>query len=449
MMARKMVLLLGVVMSLGCNSFAAQPAQTNLSPDAHLAASGNNGFALQLYEKLRDQPGNLFFSPYSISTALAMTYAGAKGRTQEQMAQALCFPTSAKNVAQPGPQTQRNAFGSPMPSAGSGTPPRAGVLQAQEPLSPDAFARAFGEIVKDLNARGGQGKYELRVANALWGQQDYEFLASFTKLVEAEYDGHLERVNFARAAEQARQTINAWVEKQTNGKIKDLISPGVLDATTRLVLTNAVYFKGNWATQFKKEVTRDQPFTLLDGSKVQVPMMNQKETFGYAETDGLQVLEMPYVGRELSMVILLPKDAAGLGAVEKTLTTPNLSKWLAGIYRQEVIVTVPRFKMTQKFAMKAVLESMGMTEAFSSQADFSGMTGRRDLFLSAVIHQAYVDVNEEGTEAAAATAGTMKMTSVAPGRTPVFRADHPFIFLIRDINSGSILFLGRTVNPKA
>ncbi len=222
----------------------------------------------------------------------------------------------------------------------------------------------------------------------------------------------------SRAAEQARQTINAWVEKQTNGKIKDLISPGVLDATTRLVLTNAVYFKGNWATQFKKELTRDQPFTLLDGSKVQVPMMNQKETVRLRRDRWTPGARNALCGPG-TLDGHPPAQRRGRpGAMEKSLTAQNLSKWLAGIHRQEVIVTVPRFKMTQKFAMKAVLESMGMTEAFSSQADFSGMTGRRDLFLSAVIHQAYVDVNEEGTEAAAATAGTMKSDLDRAGPDP-------------------------------
>ena len=431
----KTVLILTGVMSMGCNSYAAKPTETNLSDNARLTACGNNCFALQLYQKLQGEKGNLFFSPYSISTALAMTYAGARGRTQEQMAQALCFPTS-KEVVQK-------------------------LAEARAPLSPEDFARAFSEIIRDLNARGGKGKgtpgakdrvrepaYELRVANALWGQQDFEFLPSFAKLVEDQYAGHLERVNFVQAAGKARRTINAWVERQTNGKIKDLIGPGLLDSMTRLVLTNAVYFKGTWASQFKKDGTQDESFTLLDGGKVQVSMMNQQARFGYGEADSLQVLEMPYVGQELSMVVLLPKESAGLGDLEKTLTAENVSKWLSGVHKQEVIVAVPKFKMTHKFNMGAVLQAMGMTDAFSPQADFSGMTGRRDLFISAVVHQAYVDVNEEGTEAAAATGVTMKLTSIAPGRVPVFRADHPFLFLNRDIRSGSILFLGRMTNPK-
>ncbi len=422
MTAYQTVLLLTGVMSMGCNSFAARPTETNLSDNARLAACGNNCFALQLYQKLQGEKGNLFFSPYSISTALAMTYAGARGRTQEQMAQTLCFPTS-KEVVQK-------------------------LAEARAPLSPEDFARASSEIIKDLNARGGKGTYELRVANALWGQQEFEFLSSFARLVEDQYGGHLERVNFVKAAEKARRTINTWVEKQTNGKIKDLIGPGLLDDTTRLVLTNAVYFRGTWASQFKKDETQDEPFTLLDGGQVQVPMMNQKARFGYGEIDALQVLEMPYVGQELSMVILLPKEPAGISELEKALTAENASKWLAGVHKQEVIVAVPKFKMTHKFNMGAVLQSLGMTDAFSPAADFSGMTGRRDLFISAVVHQAYVDVNEEGTEAAAATGVTMKLTAIAPGKVPVFRADHPFLFLIRDLRSGSILFLGRMTNPK-
>jgi serpin B len=422
MTAYKTVLLFTGVMSMGCNSFAAKPPETNLSDSARQVASGNNCFALQLYQKLQGEKGNLFFSPYSISTALAMTYAGARGRTQEQMAQTLCFPTSKEAIQK--------------------------LAEGRGLLSPEEFARAFSEIIKDLNARGSKSAYELRVANALWGQQDFEFQPSFAKLVEDRYGGHLERVNFVQAAEKARQTINAWVGKQTNGKIKDLIGPGLLDRMTRLVLTNAVYFKGTWVSQFQKEGTRDEPFTLLGGGKVQVPMMNQQAGFAYGEADGLQVLEMPYVGQELSMVVLLPKEPAGIGALEKALTAENVSKWLSAVRKQEVIVAVPKFKMTHKFSLGDVLQAMGMADAFSEGADFSGMTGRRDLFISAVVHQAYVDVNEEGTEAAAATGVTMKLTAIAPGKVPVFRADHPFLFLIRDIRSGSILFLGRMMNPK-
>jgi len=422
MMARRMVAALVIAASTLGHASANEPVQASSSRETALVAQGNNAFAIELYRQLQDGEGNLFFSPYSISTALALTYAGARGRTQEQMAEVLCFPTSVDGLRKLG--------------------------TAGEPLTPEQFAQAFGRIIKDLNARGGQGKYELRVANALWGQKDYEFLKPFVWLVEKQYGGKLQSVDFIAATEKAGQTINSWVEKQTNDKIRDLISQGMLDAMTRLVLTNAVYFKGHWASQFEEDRTRDEPFLLLTGGKMQVPMMNQKAEFGYAETEALQMLEMPYVGEELSMLILLPKKTNGLGQLEKDLSAEAINRWLAEARKRDVIVTIPKFKMTDKFSMERVLRAMGMADAFSQAADFSGMTGRRDLFISAVVHQAYVDVNEEGTEAAAATGVVMKLTSAMPDRIPVFRADHPFVFLIRDEASGSILFLGRVVNPQ-
>jgi len=214
-------------------------------------------------------------------------------------------------------------------------------------------------------------------------------------------------------------------------------------------LTNAIYFKGNWARQFKEDRTMEAPFTLANGKKVDVAMMNQTAEFNYMEMESFQALELPYVDDELSMIILLPNEFDGLDEFEKTLTTENLSKWMDKLHNREVRVSVPKFKMTSQFSLASVLESMGMTDAFSPNADFSGMNGKRNLFISAVIHKAYVDVNEEGTEAAAATAVTIKLTSVGPARIPVFRADHPFLFLIRDNHSDSILFIGRVMNPKS
>jgi len=420
-MHRTVLMWMLVMLAAGC-SFAGARAAESADRDEERVVEGNSRFALQLYQKLRGGEGNLFFSPYSISTALAMTYAGARSATERQMAETLSFPTSADVLAN--------------------------MSVSGKPMTQPEFAEVFGCIIEGLNARGGGESYELRVANALWGQKDYEFLSSFTKQVEAAYRGKLQELDFVTGAERARKTINAWVEKQTNDKIKDLIRPGVLDAMTRLVLTNAIYFKGNWASPFKEDRTREAPFTLRGGEKVQVPMMNQRTRFGYAETAALQVLELPYAGEELSMVILLPKETDGIGALEGDLTAENLATWLGRIRQREVIVSVPKFKMTSKFSLATVLASMGMPLAFSRSADFSGMTGRRDLFISAVIHQAYVDVNEEGTEAAAATAVTMKLTAIGPDRTPVFRADHPFLFMIRDVKSGSILFLGRVEDPR-
>ena len=422
MKAIKYVLVLAVVITTAADCRAVDKPTAREKMNKQLIVTGNNKFALELYAKLRGKKGNLFFSPYSISTALAMTRAGARGQTETQMAGVLHFPI----ITKPG-------------------------TELSSKLIPDRqkFASVFGKIIKDLNNRGKKGGYELRVANALWGQEGYEFLEEFLELIKNNYDGQLNEVDFVKAAEAARKTINTWVEKETNNKIKNLIRKGLLSSMTRLVLTNAIYFKGNWAKQFKEDRTKDAPFTLANGRKMDVAMMNQTGQFNYMETESFQALELPYVDDELSMIILLPKEFDGLDEFEKTLTAENLSKWMDQLHNREVIVSIPKFKMTSQFALASVLKSMGMIDAFSPNADFSGMNGRRDLFISAVIHKAYVDVNEEGTEAAAATAVTMKLTSIGPTRIPVFCADHPFLFIIRDNHSGSILFIGRVMHPKS
>ena len=418
----KKILVLTAVIIVSAEPSVKVNAAEEENMDRRIIVEGNNKFALELFAKLQSTKGNLFFSPYSISTALAMAHAGARNQTESQMAEVLHFPVNVNQSTD---------------SSSKSLPDR------------QQFASTFGNIIKDLNKKGQKGAYTLTVANALWGQKGYGFLEEFLKLIESSYDGRLNEVDFITATETARKTINAWVEKKTNDKIKDLISPGVLDSMTRLVLTNAIYFKGNWARQFKENRTQDAPFTLADGKKIEVAMMNQKAEFGYMETDTFQALELPYVDDELSMVILLPKKIDALDEFEKTLTTDNLMQWLADIHKCEVVVFVPKFKMTSQFSLADVLKSMGMKDAFSSDADFSGINGKRDLFISAVIHKAYVEVNEEGTEAAAATGVVMKLTSVGPAAIPVFRADHPFLFLIRDNLSGSILFIGRVANPKA
>jgi len=428
MKAIKCVLVLAVVITTAADCRALDKTTANEKTDKQLIVAGNNKFALELYAKLCSEEGNLFFSPYSISTALAMAHAGARGQTEAQMAKVLHFPTR---------------------SGGSWPDPNQKLNYSEQVRNRQRFHSAFGVIIKDLNARGKKGGYELTVANALWGQKGYGIVTNFIRVVLDYYGGECKQVDFIKATETARKTINTWVEKETNDKIKNLIQKGVLDSMTRLVLTNAIYFKGNWARQFKKDRTKDAPFTLANGKKVDVGMMNQTAEFNYMETESFQGLELPYVDDELSMIILLPKEFDGLDEFEKTLTVENLSKWMDELHNREVRVSVPKFKMTSQFALTSVLKSMGMIDAFSVNADFSGMNGRRDLFISAVIHKAYVDVNEEGTEAAAATAVTMKLTSVGPTRIPVFQADHPFLFVIRDNHSGSILFIGRVMNPNA
>ena len=375
------------------------------APDVAKLVEGNNAFALDLYAKIANQPGNLFLSPYSISTALGMTYAGARGQTQLQMAKVLHFDL---------PEPRVNG--------------------------------AFGKVIADLNALGKKGEFELSVANALWGQQGYRFLPDYLQVVEKNYGGKLQEVNFRTATEEARKTVNAWVEKETHDRIKDLIKQGMLDPMTRLVLTNAIYFKGKWETEFKKEQTKEEPF-ILANRRPSVSMMHQTNDFGYMEGADFQVLEMPYKGQDLSMVVFLPRKPDGLPAFEKRLSGKNVTEWLGKLRRQEVVVSFPKFTMTSEFGLGEVLMSLGMTDAFSGQADFSGMTGGRDLFISAVVHKAFVDVNEEGTEAAAATGVIMKLTAVATDAPPVFKADHPFFFLIRERQSGGILFMGRVAEP--
>jgi len=384
---------------------------------------GGNAFALDLYGRLAfGEEGNLFFSPASIHTALSMTYAGAAGKTAEQMAEVLRLP--------PGEAAHR-VYGEILGDLNTPKKVRAWARDVDKPISVPA--------------------YELVVANALWGQDGYPFKAAFTQLVEKHYGAGLSSVDYVQAAEAARTTINDWVEKQTQGRIKDLIPPGVLNAMTRLVLTNAIYFKSQWAEQFSERATKDGDFRLGDGKSVKVPMMRQQEKFGYLETDAFQALEMPYKAGELSMVVLLPKAVDGLAAFEKGLTADKLAGWMGGLKRREVKVTLPKWKMTSQFGLADMLKKMGMTDAFApGTADFSGMTTAEKLFISAVIHKAFFEVDEEGTEAAAATAVAIAATAMPPqpAEPKVFKADHPFLYLIRHRPTDLVLFMGRVANPK-
>jgi serpin B len=260
------------------------------------------------------------------------------------------------------------------------------------------------------------------------------------------YGAPLNRVDFQNNPEQTRTRINEWVEQKTKDKIKDLIKPGVLNSLTRLVLTNAIYFKGNWSHQFKKSATKENTFWLTRDKAVTVPLMSQKENCRYGKNEALQLIELPYVGDSFSMIVLLPNTIDGLSKLETTLTEDTLASWLMLLRKREVRVFLPKCTVTSEFNLEQTLSAMGMSDAFTTKADFSGMTGNKDLFMSTVIHKAFVDIHEEGTEAAAATAVTMRMTAM-PTPPPEFRADHPFLFLIRHNPSESILFLGRVADP--
>jgi len=379
--------------------------------DVSNVTEANNEFALDFYYHLKDkEEGNIFFSPYSISSALAMTYEGAKGQTAEEMRSVFYFPED-------------------------------------DNIRRTEYAGMFDEINKE-------GKeYKLHTANALWAEKDYQFLNEYFNIVEENYAGKVTNLDFKKNAEKARLIINNWVEEKTNNKIKDLIPSGEVNALTRLVLTNAVYFKSDWVRQFNENDTKEQDFRISKDNIVRVPTMeriDKEAMFNYAENNDLQILEMPYSGEELSMLVLLPKDE-DLEALENSLSSENLSKWKKDLKEERVKIFIPKFKFETKYFMAKDLEEMGMSTAFSGSADFSGMTGKRDLFISQVIHQAFVEVNEEGTEAAAAAAVIMELTSAGgPSKEPkilVFRADHPFMFLIQHNATGNILFMGRVVNP--
>lgn len=372
---------------------------------------GNSAFAFDLYQALREKDGNLFYSPHSISLALAMTYAGARGDTAQQMADTLHFTI---------PQNQ---------------------------LHP-----AFNSLDMELSKRGqgAQGKdgkgFRLNIVNAIWGQQDYKFLPAFLDVLAENYGAGLRILDFISNAEKSRITINDWVSDRTEGRIKDLIPQGAVNSLTRLVLTNAIYFNAAWQHPFNKALTADGPFHLLDGKQVTVPMMKQTESLGYGKGEGYQSVELRYDGGEISMVILLP-DAGKFETFEEGLQAQRVETIIKGLNNARVTLTMPRFEFDSDFSLKDTLAGMGMPVAFTDNADFSGMTGRRELLISDVIHKAFVSVDEAGTEAAAATGVIVGVTSI-PVEPPVqVTIDRPFIFLIRDIGTGSIIFVGRVLNP--
>ena len=391
--------------------------QRVISPDVVASdltelVGGNSAFAFDLYQALSAQDGNLFYSPYSISLALAMTYAGARTETEQQIADTLHYI-----------------------------------------LSQDRLHSAFNALDQELASRGQGAKgtdekgFRLNIVNAIWGQQGYPFLSAFLDVLAENYGAGLRLLDFRNAWEESRITINKWVSDQTEGKIEDLIPKDVIDEWTRLVLTNAVYFNAAWLNQFDKDMTKDNVFYLLDGSEVNVPMMRQTATFSYTKGEGYQSVELPYDGNELSMVILLP-DVGQFEKFEGLLNYSYVGNIIGDLAYKSVDLTMPKFEFKSAFDLSKTLAAMGMPLAFSDFADFSGMTNIEGLKIGSVIHKAFVSVDEAGTEAAAATAVVVVPTSM-PEEPVQVTVDHPFIFLIRDIQTGSILFVGRVVNPSA
>lgn len=387
-----------------------------VSPDGQASlVDGNSAFAFDLYQALKGEDGNLFYSPYSISLALAMTYAGARNETAQQIADTLDFM-----------------------------------------LDQDSLHPAFNWLSAELAARGqgAQGKdgegFRLNIVNAIWGQKGYGFLPSFLDVLAENYGAGLRTLDFINEVEKSRLAINDWVSYQTNGRIKDLIPPDRIDALTRLVLTNAIYFNAAWEYAFDKKATADAPFHLLNGGQVTAHMMKQVATLGYVAGEGYQAVELPYDSDEISMVVLLP-DSANFETFEQGLETQKVSDILSSLRPTYIALMMPRFEFESGLSLKDTLSGMGMSLAFSEDADFSGMTGNPGLFISDVIHKASVAVDEDGAEAAAATAVpiTLGIGSGPPAPSVKVTIDHPFIFLIRDIETGAILFVGRVLDPTA
>lgn len=407
----------GTVASDASGRVARSRLQHDLAPaadadDVRLLTSANSEFAVDLYGALRRSEGNLFFSPHSIAQALAMTYAGAEGETERQMREVMRLELLGDKV-----HPAYNALG----------------------LALASRAEQTGEYE-------GTG-FRLHVANALWAQQGKEFRTELLDLLASQYDAGVRLVDYVQAAEKARGTINAWVADQTEGHIRDLIPAGALNELTRLVLTNAIYFQASWREPFNPARTTEAFFFPPDGSKVTVPMMRQEERLRYVQSAGYRAVELPYISSSLVMTIIVP-DPGRFDAFQGALDGEQLGAILASLDSYALLdLGVPRFHCESAFSLREALGALGMKDAFEPGiANFSGMDGSRDLFVSEVVHKAFVDVSEAGTEAAAATAVVAPAGAMPEQPIPMI-VDQPFLFLIRDVDTGAILFMGRVIDP--
>ncbi|MGC8979739.1 serpin family protein [Caldisericum sp.] len=401
----------------------------NTGYKANSVVEANNQFSLDLYKRyslIKANKENIFFSPFSISSAIAMVYEGAKGKTAEEIRSVFHFPSDNT------------------------------VLR-------ESYQNIFNIINRGSTLNEKDIVYKLNTANALWVQKDYKLLGSYVSLITKYYNGEIQNLDFINNVKQAVTTINTWVENKTANRIKNLVSEDVVKSA-KMVLTNAIYFKGEWLDKFSEGSTKDKDFKITPSLTIKVPMMEQVTHLKYAESVDAQLLELPYKSypnEGLSMLILLPKNN-DLTSLEKNLNIQTLSELVSKLGTYKVDVSLPKFKIETKTRMKNDLEAMGMLTAFSDYADFSGITGKSDLEIGDVIHQTFIENKEDGTEAAAATAIVMPPAAIAPGTMPpekiyIFNANHPFIFLIQqktqeNINNnelGNILFMGRVVDPSA
>lgn len=393
----------------GCNQSGADSPRDarvvqQLTPALTPVIDGNNEFAWDLYRAAAAAPGNLFFSPFSISAALGMTYAGAAGSTADQMRSTLAIQTSDAE-----------------------------------------FHTQFGALIRDLSGEKRGRGYQLLVANRLFVQAGMQLQSEFATINADDYAAPAEALDFNQQPDAARDRINAFVKQRTADKIPELMAPGTPGAGTALVAVDAIYFNASWAERFDPNATTPQPFRLASGDSVSVPMMSHEGHYGFASDDATSVIELPYQDDELSLVVLLPKDQTDLATLEASLDRDRVNAWIGQLNRQELTLTLPKFELASELPAKSLLQSLGMTVPFESGADFSKMfEPAQDVYIDDVIHKAYVKVDERGTEAAAATAVTIKTVSAA---LP-FVIDHPFVYFVRDRLTGAILFIGRLEDPR-
>lgn len=388
---------LSTLMAIPAYACEGEKAMKNVS-------EANSAFAIKVYHEIKNKEGNVFISPYSITSALAMTLAGADGNTEKEMSNVLSIGT----IENPHEQ--------------------------------------YKSLREDLEKTTS---VKLHVANSLWPQKGYSFLKEYMTFCSETYGVDITHVDYKRKTEKARTLINSWVSEKTVEKIPELIPSGTLSALTKMVLVNAIYFKGDWKTPFNKKTTTTEKFYTLDGDSSKTKLMFKSEKFPYKEELGLQIVEMPYTDENISMVVLLPNKKDGIKDLENALTTENLEKWTSGLTLKKVNLHFPKFKLESGFLLGKTLAKMGMGSAFSpNSADFSKMDGKKNnLYIGDVIHKTFIAVDEEGTEAAGATAVVMRAYASKPEPTPNFKADHPFIYLIMDRKTNTILFLGRFSEP--
>jgi serpin B len=361
-------------------------------------------FALEMYKKLAAEDNkNMFFSPFSLSIAMGMTYSGANAETEKQIADVFGFSANTKG-----------------------------------------FHKSLGKVQNDLVNQGSKG-VEIAIANQLWVDKQFKFRCSYLRQVKRAYGAPIERMPFRVEPEKCRLEINKWVEGKTNNRIVNLLPKGSITDLTALVLTNAIYFKGQWDNKFLEESTRDGEFTTLDGERVRARMMSIRDKFKVYEGDDLKMIELPYAGKQFSMLVVLPNESISITKFEQSVSLENIDNYIDLLSKSEVYLKLPKFKFESEYELKPVLSNLGMPIAFSNAADFTRMSKKPELKIDEVYHKAFVEVSEEGTEAAAATAVVIVRKSV--GVTVEFDVNRPFMFLIRDNASGTIVFMGRVTNP--